>query len=191
MKTRTIVTLFLTAFPLAAPAGAQLPLLHSFDGSAAGDHLGLSVSGAGDVDSDGFADFIIGASGDDTGGVNAGAAFVVSGRDGTILYSVFGGSINGAFGSSVSDAGDVDRDGSDDVIIGEPVAGNAIIISGVDGSILRTLSLGESFGTAVAGAGDVNGDGFADQIIGAPHASITDFLDCAAYVFSGRDGALL
>ena len=119
------------------------PLLHSFDGSAAGDHLGLSVSGAGDVNRDGFADFVIGAPGDDTGGVNAGAAFVVSGRDGTILYSVFGGSINGAFGSSVSDAGDVNRDGFDEQIGCLDIGKQADLI--VDSLAADEIVVGELF----------------------------------------------
>jgi hypothetical protein len=49
------------------------------DGVAAGDYSGRSVSGAGDVNGDGFADLIIGAYGADPNGTTSGSSYVVFG----------------------------------------------------------------------------------------------------------------
>ncbi|MCF2871860.1 VCBS domain-containing protein, partial [Octadecabacter sp. G9-8] len=102
------------------------------NGVSAGDWSGRSVSGAGDVNGDGFDDLIVGAYGDDPNGQFAGASFVVFGKsDGTAvelsdIESGLGGFvINGVAqgdqsGVSVSGAGDVNGDGLDDLIVGAP-----------------------------------------------------------------------
>ena len=158
---------------LAAPSSAQ-SVLHTFDGESADDYLGVSVSGAGDVNRDGFADLICGAYG--YGWV--GAAYVFSGVDGSILYTFVGDSTNDYFGYSVSGAEDVNGDGFPDFIVGAFGAdingknsGRARVFSGLDGSVLYTFdgdSKFDNFGWSVSGAGDVNGDGFGDLIVGAP-----------------------
>ena len=51
-------------------------------GDAPSDFAGGSVSGAGDVNGDGFADLIVGAIGGEDGGGNAGEAYVVFGKEG-------------------------------------------------------------------------------------------------------------
>ena len=51
-------------------------------GEADGDRAGRSVSAAGDVNGDGFDDLIVGASENDEGGLNTGAAYVVFGGAG-------------------------------------------------------------------------------------------------------------
>jgi hypothetical protein len=92
-------------------------------GEATGDSAGYDVSGAGDVNGDGFDDLIIGAFGENQAGHNAGAAYVVFGKAdgfGTVnladLVSSTGFKILAevagdlAFGS-VSSAGDVNGDG--------------------------------------------------------------------------------
>jgi hypothetical protein len=107
----------------------------AINGAAAGDNLGWSVSGAGDFNADGFADILLGAPGADANGTDSGAAYVVYGSDqgfnatldlatlsadeGTILAGVNPGD---EAGWSVSQAGDVNQDGGDDVIIGSPSA---------------------------------------------------------------------
>lgn len=103
------------------------------NGAASGDRAGGSVSGAGDVNGDGFADVIVGAAGADEGGTDRGAAYVVFGGGNlgaTIQFGPFGFTGgNGGFrlqgvanndnaGSSVSGAGDVNGDGLADVIVG-------------------------------------------------------------------------
>ena len=52
-------------------------------GDVAGDELGRSVSGAGDINGDGLADLIVGGTGGDDGGGNAGEAYIIYGKAGT------------------------------------------------------------------------------------------------------------
>jgi hypothetical protein len=95
------------------------------------------------------------------------------------------------FGTSVADAGDVDRDGMDDWVISDPTPGRAWIVSGRDSSLLRTLDLGLAVPSqsdpCVAGLGDVDGDGVAD--VGLATRSWDE--PSVAGVFSGRDGTLI
>lgn len=187
-----IATLMLSSLAL-----AQAPL-YTFTGSTPLEFFGNSVASAGDVNADGFDDLIIGATRNDTAGPDYGAAFVRSGKDGTILYSFFGNNTVSLFGEAVSGAGDVNGDGYDDLIVGASrdeanltYAGSAFVFSGSDGAMLYSWSgtfLNDQFGRVVSRAGDVNGDGFDDVIVGAPE---TGAGSGSAYVYSGRDGALL
>ena len=181
-------------------SGADNSVLYTFDGDSFNDTLGASVSGAGDVNGDGFDDLIVGAPNDDNNGSCSGSARVFSGADGSILYTFNGDSVFDNFGTSVSGAGDVNGDGFDDLIVGAPnddnnntLSGSARVFSGVDGSILYTFdgSALDRLGESVSGAGDVNGDGFADLIVGARFDSPNGSNSGSAQVFSGADGSVL
>jgi len=99
------------------------------NGVAGGDYAGR-VSGAGDVNGDGLADLLVGASGADPNGSLSGAAYVVFGKATTTaveLSTVAGGTggfvINGALagdavGYSLSGVGDLNGDGLADLLIG-------------------------------------------------------------------------
>jgi hypothetical protein len=114
------------------PGTARVPD-RSFEGAAAGDYFGQSVAGVGDVNSDGYADLVVGAPGADPGGrLNAGTASVFLGSL-TWTPSPAGaarapdrlleGAAAGDFlGLSVSGAGDVNGDGYADLVVGAPLA---------------------------------------------------------------------
>lgn len=99
-------------------------------GVAPDDFSGASVSGAGDVDGDGFYDVVVGAVGADPNGNSSGASYVVYGKSDSaavelsdIAMALGGFVINGASpddkaGIAVSHAGDVNGDGMSDVIVG-------------------------------------------------------------------------
>lgn len=163
------------------------------DSSIPFEGVGTSVSGAGDVNGDGFDDVIVGAGG--AGGFNgttAAATYVVFGKSGPTspltLANLDGDSgfsvdpINGVLNVSVSRAGDMNGDGFDDVVF---ASGNkTYVVFGKPSNFpanfdLSTLngSTGFSFdgGSQVSDAGDVNGDGFDDVIVGDTSRSYVIF----------------
>lgn len=174
-------------------------------------HFGAQVSGAGDVDGDGCEDVLVGAEREDPGSSPSGSGrvYVFSGADGSVMYTLASPNEEelGYFGHSVSDAGDVNNDGHDDVVVGAirenpgtspSHAGRAYTFSGMDGSVMYTFRSpseeeGSLFGCDVSGAGDVDGDGYTDVVVGAMGEGTNGRPDGAGrvYVFSGEDGSVL
>jgi hypothetical protein len=153
--------------------------------------LGFSVSTAGDVNGDGYADVIIGAPYREHTIGGQGAAYVYHGSSSslsTIANSIsYGEEGGGHLGWSVATAGDVNGDGYGDIIIGQKDYDGVIDeqgcvyvwlggAEGLGGSLINGKAdwIGTGgvdyaeFGGSVKTAGDVNGDGYSDVIIGAP-----------------------
>ena len=180
-------------------SGIDGSVLYTFNGASFFEQLGFSVSGAGDINGDGFDDLIVGVPRDDANGPNAGSARVFSGLDGSVLYTFNGDFSRDRFGSSVSGAGDVNGDGVPDLIVGAEgddlnpyFSVRARVFSGVDGAVLYSFppsNFGED--VAVSGAGDVNGDGFDDLIVGEDDDNFGLSTLGVVRVFSGANGSLL
>ena len=180
-------------------SGADGSVLYTFGGDAASDWFGHSVGGAGDVNSDGVPDLIVGAPGIGNDPDRPGFARVLSGADGSVLHTFDGDGTADLFGYSVSTVGDVDGDGFDGMIVGARQddnngsnSGSARVFSGRDGSTLYSFdgdSADDWFGFSVGVAGDVNGDGCPDLVVGARGDS--DSEPGWAHVFSGSDGSTL
>jgi hypothetical protein len=100
-------------------SGRDGAVLRSFHGEAAGDNFGQHISGAGDVDRDGFADVIAGAPSNKAGGEGAGRAYVYSGKDGRVLLTLTG-TAGDALGSTVAGWSDRKRFF---LVVGAPGAG--------------------------------------------------------------------
>ena len=144
----------------------------------------------GDVDGDGVADYAIGDAAAGTGG----EVTIRSGASHAPIRTIASPIAQAGFGGAVATAGDVDADGSTDLLVGaanvDP-AGAAYVVSGRTGAILRQLVAGNQapvrLGTSVATIGDANGDGVRDHAVGASGlASPT-----SVALFSGQDGSLL
>ena len=136
------------------------------------------ISGAGDVNDDGYEDVIIGASEYNS---HQGRAYIYYGgnpMDTTADVVLTGETSNSNFAFSVSSAGDVNYDGFDDVIIGAHYGGvgngRAYLYYGGDpmDTIVDVTIAGQGsydyFGYSVTSAGNGNGDNYSDVIIGAP-----------------------
>jgi uncharacterized repeat protein (TIGR01451 family) len=173
------------------------------EGDQAISRFGNSLSGAGDVNGDGFADVIVGASLFDNGQTDEGAAFVylgsASGLATTPAWQAEGSQASASFGFTVGSAGDVNGDGFADVIVGAPFfdngqsnEGSAFVYLGSATGLaappawqVESNQAAAVFGGAVAGAGDVNGDGFADVIVGARSFDSGQNSEGTAFVYLG------
>jgi hypothetical protein len=168
---------------LGGATGLATTAAHVLAAPDAGGRFGFSLASAGDVNGDGYADLVVGANRVSTG---AGRAYVFLGgptglaaTPATTLTPNLVAPEVGFFGNTVASAGDVNRDGYADVIVGAyrvmSGLGRAYVyLGGASGlsSTAANIFTGPdgapgSFGWSVASAGDLNGDGFGDVIIGA------------------------
>ena len=229
-------------------SGKDGHVLVTLTGESPSDRFGQHVSGAGDVNHDGFDDVLVGAPGNNQ---NMGSAYVYSGREGGLLLKLTGERAGDTFGSAVagftskgvmllmagapragvkrkgkvyvygaptgkpkfviepeetgqalggmflSIPGDVDGDGFPDVFASDwpdRANGRVYVHSGKDGHRLFTQAgqtAGEGFGTSASNAGDVDGDGRADLIVGSWQYSVEAGSGGRAYLYSGKTGGLV
>ena len=155
---------------------------------------GSEVSSAGDVNGDGFADFLVGSPGTSSVQLVFGHSGAWSGLDLSNLGSA-GITLSGTgIGSVLSAAGDVNGDGFSDFLIGAPNQEKSFLIFGKasgwsnldlgtlgypDGCVISSTS-GDLGSSALSGGGDVNGDGFDDLLLGRPGSD-------SAVLISGGD----
>jgi hypothetical protein len=168
-------------------------IIHEWDGEAPGGEFGWIARNIGDVDGDGVNDLVTSAQSLAVAGPASGRVYVYSGKGGELLWNATG-QPGDNLGSGIEAAGDVDGDGIPDVVGGAPGGDYVKVWSGDDGRELLHLTgsqRGASFGRKVSDLGDVNGDGHGDVFVGAPRDDEGGNDAGKAYVFSGKDGALL
>lgn len=193
--------------------GSTGTLYRTYYGDVAKENLGKSAAVLDDLDNDNLSEIIAGAPLSDNNGLkDSGYARIYSPAADYIVQTLSGAASGDNFGFSVANAGDVNDDGMDDIIIGaykrdvfttknQGDAGTVSIYSGADRMLIREIQGSTSkdyFGYSVAGAGDLNSDGYDDVLVGsplfdAPIVNSTKKLKDAGKVFaySGIDGSQL
>ena len=150
-------------------SGADGSLIRTHAGNGLEMRRGAAVAGMDDLDGDGIADYAIGAPGINN---DFGRAAVYSGYDGLIIYEWVSTIPEGRYGEHIKAAGDLNRDGVGDILIGEPCLDAVHAIDGATGVLIRShfgnLATGKrGFGHSFSTLGDWNCDGADDYVIGA------------------------
>jgi len=183
---------------LSAVAQGQGGLM--INGAQTNDNAGANVAGIGDVNGDGLADLLIGATNGNfkDSRANSGVSYVVFGRTSTntinlgSLTAESGGFVIGSVqtylnGAVVAGAGDVNGDGLADLLVGYNTEAQFWVVFGKRNSTTvelsnvtggsggfivygESLTGGQGVNFALSSAGDINGDGLADLIIGQSRA---------------------
>jgi FG-GAP repeat/Tetratricopeptide repeat len=157
-------------------SGLSPRLAFTIDADDTGNALGaMFVSVIGDVDADGVPDVYASDWSNAARGPSTGRVYVHSGRTGARLLTLTGEGAGEGFGTSPSNAGDVDGDGHDDLVVGAwqyggaaVSGGRAYLYSGKDGRLMKTFTCrtpGDTFGFDAVSMGDVDGDRTIDFLI--------------------------
>jgi hypothetical protein len=180
----------------------------SAEGNQENVWFGFSVGTAGDVNDDGYSDVIVGVSNQVSAPECASKVHVYHGSETGLSASadwteVFA-QASACFGYSVATAGDVNKDGYSDVIIGAPYYDNeqedegaAFVYYGSASGLSTTADWSTEsdqasayLGSSVGTAGDVNDDGYADVIIGAPWFDNDQDDEGSVFVYHGSGTGL-
>ena len=158
-------------------------------GEVARDEAGAVVAAGGDLDGDGYRDLLVGAPLANTTAIDAGAAYVISGRRrgaqdlSSVDARVVGSTRDDLLGTALLGDFDLNDDGYDDLLVGVPGDDSGLLDSGglllfygpvlgeldrVDADLALTgLSASEAAGAGLGGGRDFNGDGVPDIIVGS------------------------
>ncbi|MEW5985467.1 MAG: VCBS repeat-containing protein [Chloroflexota bacterium] len=188
--------------------GLSLTANWTAESNQAGANFGNPVGTAGDVNGDGYADVVVGASAFDNGQTNEGQVFVyygsVSGLNSSANWTADGNQDLAYFGGSAGTAGDVNGDGYADLIVGAGTYDNGQTDEGAvfvyhgaaDGLSTTANWTAESdqdssyFGYPIHTAGDVNGDGYTDIIVGAYQYDNGQSGEGRIFAYYGSEGGL-
>ncbi len=189
------------------PSGSLADADVTFNGRTAENYAGFGLA-SGDLDNDGAIDVLIGATGNDVGGPNAGTIYVLNGpTDGDSWDALYEASevedyVTGeddyyAIGS-IMDSADLDGDGFAELVVGDGDNSGASLSAGrvhiLSGPVTGAMTLADSdvqfdgessadkFGTAVVVANDVDGDGNLDLLASAVYDDVGGIDAGAAYV---------
>jgi len=153
------------------------------DADDTGNALGaMFLSVIGDVDADGTPDVYASDWSNTAKGPSTGRVYVHSGKTGRRLLTLTGETAGEGFGTSPSNAGDVDGDGHADLIVGAwqyagaaVSGGRAYLYSGKDGRLMKTYTCrtpGDTFGFDAVSMGDIDQDGSVDFLITSAWSAI-------------------
>src|SRR5262245_37359441 len=162
-----------------------------------GDQFGRAAASLGDLDGDGMLDLAVSANYDDDGGANRGAVYILflapdftvrSSQKISDLEGGFPAPLNNhdEFGRSITNLGDLDGDGVNDLLVGTPENDEGgtntgalhVLFLNPDGTVRDYRRIGKKsaglaikptdwFGFCSANLGDFDGDGVVDVAVGA------------------------
>ncbi|MDZ7264940.1 MAG: dockerin type I domain-containing protein, partial [candidate division KSB1 bacterium] len=183
-----------------------------YEGENNQDQAGLSVAYIGDVNHDGYDDFICGAPLNDQSALNGGKVYLILGHANPWKRMNYLTNVAAAFsysrekaeaGYSVAGIGDVNDDGTPDFAIGAFGASRVFIIYGrpritwgqnfdLDEADLilrsRAFFFDDGLGWKLAGGGDLNGDGVPDMAFSAIHDDLAGTRAGKVFVLFGKKG---
>ncbi len=171
-------------------SGADASIIREFHGFTSSVRLGEYVTATGDMDGDSIPDMAVSMAHS-----TPPAVFVYSGADGSVIHTLVETLGASAFGKWISGVGDVDLDGTPDLLVGRTGMAQVRIFSGATGGVIHDIVI-QQFGDsskqhAFAPLGDVDGDGHADIL--CSYAEDQSFYGAAGrvQVFSGATGELM
>jgi hypothetical protein len=174
-------------------SGADGSLIREWDGEWDDGLFGHWVMLVPDLSGDGLADVVIAAPHARVAGTMRGIVVARSPKTGREIWR-HEETESENLGWDLTLAGDRNGDGFTDLFVGAPSesTGRVYLLSGKDGTVLRTYAPGEdggSFGWYVAELDDLDGDGERDLAVGGPSAvEVEGGRVGAAWVFSAANG---